>query len=1320
MCPMAKQSDRRDLVLSFIHARLEAGFGSPTYEEIAESCGLSNRASAGKVVKALEREGRLEVAPGKARAMRPAAMKHALFEVDPTYIQSLDDTQFRELIARLCEAEMALHGLPSDCVRWGGDQRAPDGGLDVRVHCLVDHPLQFPRAEVGYQAKATVMGPAKVYGEMRPHEVLRPEIDRLLREGGAYIICTSESVANVKSRLEKMREACVDIPGLAPDQLDFYDARALASWTNRHPGVVAWVHAALGRPIAGWRPFGQWTGRSGPLIDDAQPRVLESIAGAVPISIADGLARVADLLRPGGACVRIVGLSGVGKTRFVQALFEPRDGFAPLSPASVLYTDSEQAQMPAPYALIEELRRNGRQALIIVDNCPPRDHRRLVEACRAGTGIRLLTIEYDIQDDTPEGGHVVRLNASSASLIADLLEREFEALSPLARSAIARFSKGNARLAIAMARAVPTSGSLMQFSDSDLFERLFWQRNEKNQHLLEAAEICSLVYSFDGIDQSGELRCLSELLESTPQKLATHVAELYRRDLVQKRGKWRAVLPQALASWLARRALGNMLPERLEQLLMDGTPRLAGSFTRRLGYLHQSEEAKALVDRWLQPDGRLAASLIDLTQMNLLVNVAPADPVRVLEHIEYNMAGSQSAAIASHDNLARDELVKLLRHLAWDAPSFPRCIKLLLVFVQADASAGHDGDVAAVIESMFSLHLSGTKALPEHRAGWIRTWIESGDPVLVRLGWECLDNALNAHSFTSGYSFDFGAQPRDYGYSPETYVEVHAWYALFLGLAESLTAGDLVGKVRQIVARRFRELWVHGLYDQLESIASKLKPLSWPEGWHAVRMTRRFDAEKLDSEGAERLTRLELQLRPATLIEDIRATVFSSSATTLDITDGDDDEDASRPWERALSKARALGVDTARDAAVLNEILPSLVKPQEGRLGAFAEGLATGAQDARQLWDQLVDAFSREPADSRSSSALSGFLCGLSRTNPPLTQQLLQEAVGHPVLATAFPVLQAAVELDDEAVRRLLTSLKEGKSPIGQYSFLGMGRCTQPLSDQQVAALVRGIAARDHGYWVALDVLGMAMWDGRTSEVLRATGRELLESIEFSRAMPRVGHQLARLVRRCLSGPESIAAACAFSGKLATALKLQRVSIYEFYDVVEVLFAEQPMAALDSFAESDVKTGPARRGFLRLALAEVRRRTPLSKLRVSDVIEWCKRGPDTRWAAVTEIVPLWRATEGDQHPRFAEALLREAPDSRAVLTVIVDRLIPMAWSGSQAQIVRDRMCLLDSLLPIIGAQDARWLKDKQRELMAWVARRDQEERATTEEPDGFE
>ena len=131
----------------------------------------------------------------------------------------------------------------------------------------------------------------------------------------------------------------------------------------------------------------------------------------------------------------------------------------------------------------------------------------------------MITVEYDIKEDQPEGTEVFELEPSSTDLIENLLRRRFPDLSAVDLQTLADFSGGNARIAIVLAETIGREETVAGMSDEDLFKRLFQQRNEPNESLLATAQALSLVYSFQGEDVSegdgAELFRLAALVDKT-------------------------------------------------------------------------------------------------------------------------------------------------------------------------------------------------------------------------------------------------------------------------------------------------------------------------------------------------------------------------------------------------------------------------------------------------------------------------------------------------------------------------------------------------------------------------------------------------------------------------------------------------------------------------------------------------------------------------------------------------------------------------------------------------------------------------------------
>jgi hypothetical protein len=407
----------------------------------------------------------------------------------------------------------------------------------------------------------------------------------------------------------------------------------------------------------------------------------------------------------------------------------------------------------------------GTPAILVVDNCPPELHQRLSEVCRQlHSKLSVITVEYDIREDAPEGTEVFTLETSSPEVIEELVGQRFPTISQIDKHTIAEFSGGNARIAIALAATIERNETVAGLTDDQLFQRLFVQRHAPDELLYLVAQACSLVYSFQGEDVSAgdeaELIRLVAMIGKTAQDVYRHVAELRRRDLLQQRGVWRAVLPHAIANRLAATALQNVPYAVIdEQLLRTKSGRLRKSFSRRLGYLHASREAKAIVKKCLGKGGLLenVSSFNDLSKA-MFENVAPVAPEDVLSPLERACAKQPTAG---------KQYLDLLRSIAYEPAHFNRCMTLMATVL----AAGKDNEQShgrQVFTSVFQLCLSGTHATIEQRLGVLESLLSSSDPNRRALGVAGLKAALEAWHFNSVSNFDFGARPRDFGYWPRT------------------------------------------------------------------------------------------------------------------------------------------------------------------------------------------------------------------------------------------------------------------------------------------------------------------------------------------------------------------------------------------------------------------------------------------------------------------------------------------------------------------------------------------------------------------------
>lgn len=1254
-----------------------------------------------------------------------------MFDIGPDEVALLNDIDLRELVGRLCEAELACRGLSTAAVTWGGNQTAADGGLDVRVSLPIGAHVDgyIPRFSTGFQVKTPDMPRAAIIAEMRPGGAIRPVIQELADEAAAYVIVSSHgSAADIalRNRRNALREALTGVANAAQLHTDFYDRTRLASWVRQHPGLITWVKERVGRALVGWRPYGPWSGAAEGveaeyLLDDKLRLHLGGQRDTNAQPIADAIDELRDELAQPRKMVRLVGLSGVGKTRFVQALFDARIGSRPLPSSLAVYTNLSDNPDPQPTGLASDLIANRTRAVLIVDNCPPDLHRRLSELCAAsGSMVSVLTVEYDVRDDQPEGTQVVTLETSSPELIEELIRRRFPHVSEVDARTISEASGGNARIAIALAGTVEQSETVGGLSDDELFHRLFRQRHDPNDALLLAAQACSLVYSFEGEALAGddaELPRLAVLADQTPREVYRHVGELLRRDLVQQRSVWRAVLPHAIANRLAARALEDTPYDLIDQqLVTGGTDRLARSFSRRLAFLHEHPLAIAIVERWLAPGGLLG----DTTALNdlgraMFENVAPVSPGTALAALERTSGGDPEVA-----GIILRQHRFLLRSLAYDSLLFERCASLLALAATQSSDERESKEASDTFVSLFTIYLSGTHATIEQRLRVIERLLRSGEVRQRSLGLAALDEVLEATHFSSFHRFEFGGRSRDYGYGPRCDEDVTRWYCAALALIERLAFTEEVLKpnLGSLLARNFRGLWTFAhMFDDLEGLSRRFAADGfWRDGWAACQQTMRFDRDQLAPDSLSRLSALEAVLRPSNLSERVRAVVLGGWSGGLDLEDIDLEGDTTSEYERLEAIATELGAAVSANEAIFADLLPDLLRGGN-RAWAFGRGLAGAVENSRATWSRLVRGLEQIPPEDRNVQVLRGLLAELWEQDRDLAQDLLDAALDQPILIPFVPVLHSAVQLDARGVERLKQALNSGQVPVWMYRNLALDRTTDHLAAADLRDLLLLIADQPEGFEVAVNVLSMRLFSDRSTqrqhepELLEA-GRELLRRISFRKGNQRGDRELARVVQACLNGPEAALLAAEVAGRLRRAVAAYETYSFDNDDLLKALLAVQPKAVLDALFEGDDQQQRAGIGVFD------HRSNPADGISCEDLIAWCDQDRERRYPLAASFVTFAHRPE-ESGPKVwseqAKALLAYAPDPRSVLAVFVKRFRPTGWSGSRAAVMEANTRLLDSLemdvsaslMPIAIDAKAQLAQEVTRER-EWETARDRE------------
>lgn len=1264
-----------------------------------------------------------------------------ILEVSASDIARLPDGDLRELVARLCRAELLGSGFSASAVTAGGGQDDPDGGVDVRVDLEVVAPrLDFvPRGRTGFQVKATPMTPAKVGPEMRPKGRLRKSIAALLSAGGAYVIVGSkDSTADgpLQTRRAAMRAAKGRLrsPGAV---LDFYGADRVSDWVNQHPGVALWVRERLGVPLLGWRSHGNWACdvEGGAYALEEGPRV-ETIStkGLRRISLLEAIDEIRATLRAAGGAVRLVGLSGTGKTRLAQALFDFTIGLGALFPHRAIYCDLGQQPKPGAQEMLSRLLSMQVEATLVVDNCNPEAHRELVSALR-GTSARvsLLSIEYDVTADEPEETAVYRLGSNGQELLEEIVRRHYPKVSHVDRLRILSLSEGNARVALALAGAASRTGTLGALQDHEIFSRLFWQRRSKDEALERVAQFISLVYSFDATrhhdDPSRlELPRLAQLARIDVVDLQRAIGRLKQRGVVQTRGKWCALLPHALANRLAKEAIELVDDTELSQTLW-GHDRLLKSFGRRLSALHDSERAREIARHWLADDGWLARlERLNMVGVALFEHVAPLEPELTLRRISASTALPGAGLLSDISAYERRPFVAVARHLAYDPSLFEEATQAIarMALCEGESDQKSTQAASAVLPIFFRPLHSGTHATATLRLKVLDRLLTDVSPEGSALAAQCFDSMIKTR-WIGGFSLEpFGAHSRDGGWAPKSLADVGLWYTTVLVHAKSAAdrdgrvAGLLSGKLARVVGSLWFDVDDASARAAIRDFCvSRQGKIGGTLLWRGVAVALVQETRRKRNRPTAGLVSLEMELRPTALMDRIEALVVGHLHGELDPLS--EERLAAEIGEQPTTPYRAMLETLGQELnqADRSNVLRPLV--ERGHLGHVHElgcAMFRNCRDADGAWAGLLSLFEGCEPKERSTDLLRGFVAAARLTDPRTAARLVAtvDARGERLFDLLID-LYSVIGIGDSEATRLLAMAHRGEIPADRFSVLQYGRVLDSISPEVHTRLVSAVSHMPDGLSLAVGMMNTRLHrlhsdKAQIDEHARSISRELLLRVDFGAVdSPGGAYVLDEVLAAAALDGEG-------SGPFATKLsRLYFGAILKNHSIARnhqrlgsLLFRKHPLSTLQAFFDASSRKGGSMMGWVFMD-----RHHPVNEVPENVMLEWAGADPRRDQWIAQYVDAIEDSADGT--PRLssgAKTLLSRAPSKQLILERLERSVLPTSWTGSYATASSRAAAALDQLTRSDDKVIAKWAVDVLERIQSRV-RSDSESRREREE-----
>ena len=1213
-----------------------------------------------------------------------------VFEVQSRDITGLNDLNLTKLLKILLHLEARTAGIAERAVEVALNINVADGGEDGRIE-WADGPDStdfLPSRLVQFQNKATDIGPTACANEITTNEGnLKPMVEQALDDGGTYILFTTQKLntQQKQERIDAIREKLQSLGKQYADTatIEIYDAAKIQGWVNCYVSAITAVLNWVGRPLVnGLCTWDEWERFN-------ENHHFDYVADQLRNEAIDNLRTL--LVQP-QKCARIIGLSGLGKTRLALEVCRGQDddGFC----KRVVYIDATYGE-PNLAGLLNSWVKLGLDCLFVVDNCDLTLHKQLRrEVEHPNSSISLLTLHYNPEKD-PETDPV-QLNTMNNDLIKAMLEPVYgKKINDLDR--IVGFSQGFPQMAVLLAKArLEQTRDMGSLTDDDLVKKMLWGGSPPDQQATTILEACALFDKF-GIEQERE-----EEAKFIAEKIAgENLDTLYRcirmyeeRGVVNRAGRLAQIIPKPLAIRLAADWWRATRTERQLELIESEMPgQLERSFCDQVAKLDFLPEVKELTQNLCGDQGPFGQAEVILSArgsrlFRSLVEVNPKATSDALYKVLSKYSYEQLYEISGD---VRRNLVWALEKLCFHKVVFKKSAKCLLWLASAENEDWGNNATGQFLQ-LFRTFLSGTEAPPELRIELIDEAIKQDSDPIRKLAVQALESAIDTYggSRTVGAEYQGSGKPLE-EWRPKIWKEAFDYWIVSLDRLTKITLenSEISQLAKNAIATHIRGLVqtnrdvLHAVDQAVKQIVDAQGPL-WPKAIDSVKKTLSYDTNKMPNEVRKKLDEWIELLKPNRLEDRISLIV---SNPPYEHEKGEDGHYKDIAAINAENFANELSGN-------INNLLPHL---EQLLVGEQRQGYLFGCNLvlASTQWEPLLsESISLiQILDSPNINFIMGLLDGLNKLDKIQWSVYIDKFKNNKDLNRYYSDVIRSGEVEEKHLNTIVDLIESGCIEETCATVFTYGRALDHLDPEIVIKFVERL--RNHSIkaaWVSLDILSMFCHGDKNK---RDSCLNEFKAILIDLPLDRENKKQSLEVHHWKEAAEILLKEDDpdFAIKLTKRILLscnERMDYSDMYHyikpVLRSIFSRFGDETWPLVAEAIRNADPLQEYRLTQLLASEDNfnKTELSVLSdlSNDVIKkWCQAEPDKAPEFIAHATETFFKTDGGYTVSDrAKFLLDNYGDNKKVLSALTTNMSSFGWTGSVVPIYRKEVKALEPFL----------------------------------------
>lgn len=512
------------------------------------------------------------------------------------------------------------------------------------------------------------------------------------------------------------------------------------------------------------------------------------------------------ILKHDGNIIRLLGLSGLGKSRLIYEIFSREE--QGISDKTFYCSDASDSRMPNDLLSILAKHSNV-DGYIVLDNCNTASFTSVLNTILStNANYKVIAIYNDPNESSNSYGvNVIHLTRETFKpSVDDFIDNSLRDLGcndSTIHEQIRKMADGFPQIAIQAIEEYRKQGSPKLIQDDRLWAKMCGSSIQDNDNKIafqSLALLDPLGYKdevkgdFEFVKHTKSITPLYSGQEKIDYIFSTLIKRLINRELIDKTSSWINVRPLPLAVWLIGQWFADCDEQRFEKVLQDidsipdegQSRRIKRAFCKRLENMQDNANAIQMFKLLMGGVGPFRNEKVVCSDFGsrLFLSISTVNHVAVSECLYNILEGKSTNWLKSNINGdIRRNLVWCYEHLCFPQDTFEQSAWILAKLSLAENEKWGNNATGQFLQ-LFHVALPGTEATLNQRSILLKRMVDAGEefiPLIIR----SIGQAFQFGYFTrGGYGEKFGLKKlKDYN---PTNLEILNYWKECVKLVQSI------------------------------------------------------------------------------------------------------------------------------------------------------------------------------------------------------------------------------------------------------------------------------------------------------------------------------------------------------------------------------------------------------------------------------------------------------------------------------------------------------------------------------------------------------